>query len=227
MKRYVSAIIPAYNEEKKIITTLKNLKFNWLKEIIVINDGSIDRTEKNIIDYIDNGNHRVRLYSFKENKGKGKAIEYGLEKAIGKIILLVDADLGESVVEAEKLILNLFYHKRDITIGILPIKGGGFGFLLKTANLLTHGKMKAPLSGQRALKRELLSKMCPLGRGYGLEIGMDLYILKNDLVYEEIECNFSHNITNRDIKGFIHRGKQLKDIIYTYLREIIRSGSSV
>lgn len=87
----VSVLVPAYNEERTIRATVKSIiSSNYRnKEIIIVNDGSTDNTEKNIRDFIDSG--RV-IYIKKPNGGKASALNMGIEAATGEVILYTDAD---------------------------------------------------------------------------------------------------------------------------------------
>ena len=88
----VSVIIPVYNEEKSIAGTLNSiLTTNYPKEkfeVIVINDGSIDRTLEIAKKFESRG---VKVFS-KKNGGKGSALNFGIKKAKGEIIFSMDAD---------------------------------------------------------------------------------------------------------------------------------------
>ncbi|AZO95635.1 glycosyltransferase family 2 protein [Halocella sp. SP3-1] len=208
----ISIIIPAYNEEDIIGKTLDALeKINNITEIIVVDDGSTDNTP-----LLCNRN-RVRLINLVQNQGKGRAVEVGVRESQGDIIVLLDADLGDSAREVEKLAKPILAGEVDLTIALLTIKGGGVGLLRKFADFslktITGLAMKAPLSGQRAFKRKILPLITPFYNGYGLEIGMDLLILKNNIQYKEVPCNFKHRVSGKDLSGFIHRGKQFKEVL--------------
>ena len=142
-EKKVSIIIPAYNEEKNITSTLSHLNLKWVKEIIVVDDGSDDKT------YDLAKNFNISLYRFSKNKGKGEAVTFAVKKAEGDIILLIDADLGNSVREAEKLVKPIINDEVQIAIAEIPIRGGGIGLVRKVAELilyfLTKRKMKATL----------------------------------------------------------------------------------
>ena len=123
MKMHLSIIIPAFNEEKTINYILKkvykiNLK-NIEKEIIVINDGSTDDTEKIIREYIINikDNEKIRLISHKKNQGKGNAIKTGIKMAKGDYILIQDADLEYDPEQYEKLLTPILENKTKVVYG--------------------------------------------------------------------------------------------------------------
>ena len=226
MNKIVSVVIAVYNGEKEIVKTLHHLKFNWIKEIIIVNDSSKDGTKEELKKFrFQNSENLIDVYNLEKNQGKGSAIELGVEKSTGEIILLLDADLKESVVECDKLVKSLIKEKREVAIAIIPIKAGGFGIVRKTAEIIlylfTKKKMRAPLSGQRAIKRKIANKMRPFSKGFGLELGMDIYILNNNISYVEIECDFDHNLTRKNLSGFLHRGKQLIDIFNVFLKELL------
>jgi dolichol-phosphate mannosyltransferase len=106
----LSIVIPVFNEEKTILTVLKRLIALELpeieKEIIVVNDGSVDKTLQKITQFIAN-NPTILLASHEKNYGKGKAIRTGIKKAHGRYILIQDADLE--------------YHPKFIPLLLAPI----------------------------------------------------------------------------------------------------------
>ncbi|MEK7453182.1 MAG: glycosyltransferase [Patescibacteria group bacterium] len=97
----VSVVIPAWNEEVGLLDAVKTvLKSNYSNvEVIVVNDGSTDNSHKIMLDYVNwykeynHSNYPINLkYYYKENAGKGMALNYGIEKSVGKIIISIDAD---------------------------------------------------------------------------------------------------------------------------------------
>ena len=89
----VSIIIPVYNAEKHIEKCLESIKEQEYKdmEIILINDGSKDDSEKVIKNYIKNNleDYNVSYYT-KKNEGVAKTRNYGIKKAKGEYIFFVD-----------------------------------------------------------------------------------------------------------------------------------------
>ncbi|KPJ57380.1 hypothetical protein AMJ49_01715 [Parcubacteria bacterium DG_74_2] len=104
---HLSVIIPAYNEERRLPKTLKEIegylsKQNYDYEIVVGNDGSKDKTAevaKNLIPEIKN----LRLIDNKENRGKGSVVRQGMLEAKGKYRLFTDADNSTSIDHIEKM----------------------------------------------------------------------------------------------------------------------------
>ncbi len=108
----VSILVPAYNEEKIIAKTIESLEALDYKnfEVIVINDGSKDRTAEIVENYL--WDPRIRLIN-KTNGGKSKALNTGVEAAQGEIIVIIDAD-----TQVLKKTLSYFVqHFKDPKIG--------------------------------------------------------------------------------------------------------------
>ena len=103
----LSVIIPAYNEEKRIRKTLETLiayldrkKHNY--EIIVVNDGSTDKTKEVIQEFVkDSGNKKIKVHDNPCNKGKGYSVKQGFLAATKLWILFTDADLSTPIEELE------------------------------------------------------------------------------------------------------------------------------
>jgi biofilm PGA synthesis N-glycosyltransferase PgaC len=115
----VSVIIPAWNEEVGVLKTLKSVVGNSYKniEIIVVNDGSTDRSREIINAYIaeqrivarrTHAPYTLRQY-YIPNGGKGRALNVGIKKSKGDIILTMDADSAL----ASDAISRLVEHFRD------------------------------------------------------------------------------------------------------------------
>ncbi len=88
----VSVIIPAFNEERVIIGTIQSLLASDYPnfEIVVVDDGSPDRTSEVVRENFA-GEPRVRLFT-KDNAGKAEALNYGLRRSTGEIVVALDAD---------------------------------------------------------------------------------------------------------------------------------------
>ena len=93
---FFSAIVPAYNEEKSITAALQSLvNLNYPKdriEIIVVNDGSEDRTKEMVEQFISQHPSQTIILLNQENQGKGRAMNNGLAIAKGEYFACLDAD---------------------------------------------------------------------------------------------------------------------------------------
>ncbi len=102
-----SIVIPAYNEELRLPSTLLSVVdyFNGRGvsyEIVVVDDGSSDKTAE-VVQRFEHLSPHIRLLSYPENKGKGYAVRLGVLSAVGKLILFNDADGATPIVEIERL----------------------------------------------------------------------------------------------------------------------------
>ena len=123
---YLSVIIPAYNEEKRLSKTLFDID-NYLKaqsydyEIIVVSDGSKDRTA-GLVREMQSKIPNLKLIDNKQNHGKGFVVRQGMTEAKGEYRLFTDADNSTSIDQTEKM-LPYFKQGFDIVIGSRDIKG--------------------------------------------------------------------------------------------------------
>lgn len=110
----LSIIIPAFNAEPFIQTNIQKLidKFND-SEIIVVNDGSFDKTLEQLAIF----NNRIKIINHSKNLGKGAAIRHGFDLATGDIIIFTDADLPYGLENIAKLYEQFQTTSSDIVIG--------------------------------------------------------------------------------------------------------------
>ena len=121
----LSIIIPAYNEEALIVSTLDCLQ-RYLSarsesfEIIVVDDGSQDRTVE-LVRQLQRDNDRVRLLINRQNVGKGFSIRRGVLESRGQVLIFTDADLPYEL-EAVEGFLNALRNGCDLAVGsrVLP-----------------------------------------------------------------------------------------------------------
>ncbi len=122
----ISVVIPAYNEEKRLpntlrttVTYLQSRSHEW--EILVVNDGSHDKTADIVREYTMK-DKRVKLLEYGQNHGKGYAVRYGMTHATGDIQVFMDADNSTSIDHIEKF---LPYTEKgfDVVIGSRDVDG--------------------------------------------------------------------------------------------------------
>lgn len=121
---FLSVIIPAYNEEKRLPATLETV-LDYLKrkkftfEVIIVDDGSQDGTKKSLSHF--RHNEQVKLISYEKNQGKGYAIQQGVSKAEGDLILFLDADHATPIEELDRFLPHI--EQNEVVIGSRYIKG--------------------------------------------------------------------------------------------------------
>lgn len=222
MKKSITVLLPAFNEGDRIEDTILSLKkSNYIDRIVVIDDGSIDET------FAVAKKAGAEVYALEKNRGKGFAMNFGIKKIIedSSIVIFLDADTGNTAIEGDKLIEPLLKDEADVTIAKFPApkKKGGFGLVKNLAKygvkMYTGQEMVTVLSGQRAFKSQVLEKLGPFSSGYGVEVGMTIDILNLGFKIKEVDVVMTHRETGRDIKGFIHRGRQFYHILLTLFRK--------
>lgn len=123
---HLSIIIPAYNEEKRIGSTLHKLyqflssqKYDY--EVIVVDDGSVDGTASEADNSALSRTGKLKVIKNEKNSGKGFSVRNGISNAAGDYILLTDADLSTPIEEMGKL-FSFVKDGYDIAIGSRALK---------------------------------------------------------------------------------------------------------
>ncbi len=123
---YLSVIVPAYNEERRLPNTLKKIdeylsQQSYTYEIIVVNDGSKDDTAGKAQELVGTVKN-LQVIDNKQNHGKGYVVRQGILKAQGKYRIFTDADNSTSVEQVEKMWPE-FAQGFPVVIGSRDIKG--------------------------------------------------------------------------------------------------------
>lgn len=119
-KPYLSLIIPAYNEEKRISRTLERIREylsaqNYAYEVLVVVDGAKDKTTQLAENFAKDW-PRLKVISNKMNHGKGYVVRQGMLAARGEIRVFSDADNSTDIGHLEKLLAK-FKEGFDAVIG--------------------------------------------------------------------------------------------------------------
>jgi glycosyltransferase involved in cell wall biosynthesis len=209
----ISVIIPAYNESQFLPKTISSLrKIPALTEIIVVDDGSSDDTF-----FVARQLADVSL-QLPYNCGKGAALHEGCKVARGDILIFIDSDLEETAEYTKALIDPVVRGETDLCIAAFPPapKRAGFGLAKGMARKgiykLTGMDCSSPLSGQRAMIREVLPCIRDWNERFGIEVGITIDVIRAGFRVKEVPIAFSHRETGRNFGGFVHRGKQFFDI---------------
>lgn len=121
----LAVLIPAYNEEQRILPTLERVRDYYAQQpyscsVTVVSDGSTDRTDRIVAEFAERNPH-FHLIAYQPNRGKGYAVRKGMLEIEGETLLFMDADLATPVEETAKL-LPLIQAGADVVIGSRPLK---------------------------------------------------------------------------------------------------------
>lgn len=208
-------IIAARNEAERIGATLAALRETFPGvDLIVADDGSTDATSRVAAGA---GAQVIRL---EKSLGKGGAMTRAAGGADARIVLLADADLGGSA-RALRALVDAVDAGADLAIATFARRvGGGFGIAVGAAGRAieraTGRRMRAPISGQRAMRAEVLPTVLPFAAGFGMETGMTIDAIRAGFEVVEVELDLEHRATGRTLRGFAHRARQLRDIVRAY-----------
>jgi Glycosyl transferase family 2 len=209
-KTSVVAVVPAFNEEATVARTVKSLlSVESVGRVVVVADGCSDATVQEAT-----GAGATVLVTARR-RGKGRALEEALDRIgpTADVYLFVDGDVGDTAIEAGKLVDDVAGGRLDVAIGRLPsLEGGGFGLVKRMAAGMIRRvgafDAQAPLSGQRALTRDALEACRPFSAGFGLETAMTMDLVRLGFRVGEVPVDMAHRPTGRGVDGFIHRGRQ-------------------
>lgn len=196
-----SVIVPAYNEEKIIKSVVEGLKKFFLEnnypnrpyEIIVVNDGSTDKTAEIIKEIPD-----IKLINHQYNKGYGAAIKNGVKNSKYDWLLFFDAD-GQHSTEYLPQILKEMSAATDMIIGARSgnyqgpfLRQPGKKFLTWVAEYLTEQKIPDINSGLRIIKKEYFNQFSHLlPNGFSLSTTLTMSFLNAGLniIYVPVKVN--------------------------------------
>lgn len=200
MKKTLSIIIPVFNEEKTIKELLKKVTRARLpdgmgKEIIVIDDGSIDKTREFL------ANSKFKIIKHKKNLGKGAAIRSGIKIATGEYLIIQDADLEYNPEDYQKLLQPILKNQAKTVYGtrlvnyplkiwgknktVLPLHLIANRFLTWLVNFLYGSKLTDMETGYKLFTREAIKKLDLKSSGF--EIEPEITIKTLNLGYDIVE----------------------------------------
>jgi len=216
-----AAIVAAHNEADRIGETVKALREALPSAVIwVADDASSDGTAEVAM------SAGARVVSRGRSHGKGGNVGAAAEAALSEgeppaLFLLCDGDLGDSAARLRPLVAAVEAGECDLAVAAFGTRvGGGFGLALGFAHWAIRHRSgfdaKAPISGQRAMRTEVLREVLPFAAGYGMELGMTVDAVRAGYRVGEYELDLSHRATGRSLAGFLHRGRQLLDFVRAY-----------
>ena len=213
-------LVAARDEAARLAATLAGLARAFPQgELWVADDGSRDSSA------LIARAAGARVVRGERPLGKGGAITRAAREALrgaepATVVVLCDGDLGASAGELAPL-AGAVRGGADLAVaGFRTRAGGGFGVALGFARWAIRRRCgmstRAPLSGQRALTAATLGALLPLARGYGMEVGMTIDVVRAGGTVAELELELEHRVLGRTPAGFLHRARQLADCARAY-----------
>jgi dolichyl-phosphate beta-glucosyltransferase len=226
----ISVVIPAYNESARIGKALDEVlscvhERNWRAEVLVVNDGSTDRTAAIVQEFAEL-HPEVRLLNNPGNRGKGFSVRQGVLHAVGEMVMFTDADLSAPMEEAEPL-FEALRQGADIAIGSRwlerkrqtlkqPLYRQFFG---RCFNAITRLVMGLPFAdtqcGFKAFRRSVAQTIFQLQRieRWGFDPELLFIALKRGYKVREVPVTWGHDERSR--LSYLKDGvKMLEEIAY-------------
>jgi glycosyltransferase involved in cell wall biosynthesis len=231
----LSVIIPAFNEEKRIGKTLRSVgaylkKQTFPYEIIVVDDGSMDKTAKLVrgfARYIPN----IKLLQFPKNRGKGWAVREGMLFAIGRYRLFMDAD-GSTSIDHWPQAYAALVNGADVVVGSRHIAGASIKvrqaphreILGKTFRGLVRMIFRMPIvdtqNGFKAFGAEAAERIFRRQQVTGWAFDVEVLSIARRLYYSVIEMPINWIDDDRSRMTFRAMPKMLSDLFRIRIRAV-------
>jgi glycosyltransferase involved in cell wall biosynthesis len=218
----LAVIVAAHNEADRIGATVRAVREAFpAARVWVADDASRDGTAEAAMLARAEVVRRGRSHGKGGNVGAAAAAALSVELP-PRLVLLCDGDLGASAARLAPLVAAVETGECDLAVAAFSQRvGGGFGVALGFARWairrLCGLRTEAPISGQRAMRVEVLRAVLPFAHGYGMEIGMTVDATRAGFRLREYELDLEHRATARDLHGFLHRAGQLRDFLRVFV----------
>jgi len=195
----ISIIIPCYNEEKtivEVINKIRTIKLDHTNEIIVIDDGSTDKSLSLISDFDD-----VKLIRHKSNLGKGAAIRTGIKSASGDILIIQDADLEYHPTDIPQLLQPILDNTADVVLGsrfqgqIHKMKKShlfGNKLLSYFTSILFGQKITDVMTGYKVFRKIIFDDMEVKSNDFQVEVELVSKILEKKYCIVEVPITYTY-----------------------------------
>lgn len=198
----LSVLMPAYNEERTIETVLRRvlaLAVN-LKEIVVVDDGSTDRTPQ-ILEKLAGEDSRIRFLRMDRNRGKTAAIARAIREASGDILIVQDADLEYDPAEIPDVIAPILQDQADVVYGsrFMVRKAARVLYyyhylanklLTCLSNLLTNRNMTDIETCYKAFRSGVIKPIELSSNGFGMEVEITAMVCKTKARTYEVPISY-------------------------------------
>jgi dolichol-phosphate mannosyltransferase len=193
----LSVIIPIYNEASTLADLLERVRAVPIdKEILVVDDGSELATKQLLQEAVAAGD--VQLITHATNQGKGAAVRTALERTVGEVVIIQDADLEYFPADYTKLLAvyqennaQAVYGVRDLRHRSYPMRWGN-RFITFATNLLYGSKLHDVETCYKLVDRSLMQSLQLESRGFEIEAEITAKLLSSGAKIYEAPIQYSH-----------------------------------
>ncbi len=198
----LSVLIPVYNEERTVAEILARVLAlgSLVKEVVVVDDGSKDRTAE-IVRAAAATEPRIRFFQSPKNQGKTAAIQRAIIEATGDVLIIQDADLEYDPAEIPEVVAPILAGHADVVFGsrFLVRKAArvlyfyhylaniGLTFL---SNMLTNRNMSDIETCYKAFRADVIKPLTLTSTGFGLEVEITAMICKTRASTYEVPISY-------------------------------------
>jgi glycosyltransferase involved in cell wall biosynthesis len=218
----IAIVVSAFNEADRLGDTLAAVADAFPGARVIVAD---DHSEDGTPDVATAAG--AELVRAPRHMGKGGTNTLALERLLeadGPVptVVLCDGDLGDSARELPRLVEALERDEGDLAVATFARRvGGGFGFALGFSRWAIRRRTglapMAPISGQRALRPDVVRAVLPFAPGFGMETAMTIDAHRAGFRLVEVELPLEHRATGRTAAGFLHRFRQLLSFARVYV----------
>ena len=196
----LSVVMPAYNEEATLLTSVSRvLESGWTAEVVIVNDGSKDRTLE-IAQGIEDP--RVRVFDQPHNMGKGAALRRGFAEVTKEFVVVQDADLEYDPAEFGVLLEALIDGRADVVYGSRFLAGGphrvlyywhsvGNRFLTTLSNMFTNLNLTDMETCYKVFRREIIQGIDIEEDRFGFEPEVTAKVARGNWRIYEVGISYS------------------------------------
>ena len=201
MTQKISILVPVFNEQAtllKIIQRIQAVDLNTAREIVIVDDGSTDKTRE----ILKNINHpEIKIFYLPKNQGKGAALHLAFQHATGDILIIQDADLEYDPRDYPALLQPLEEGLADVVYGSrflgAPRRATMFWHMVANkmltfmTNILYNNILTDMETGYKVFRREVVENMPLHAKRFEFEPEFTAKILKRKVRIFEVPISFN------------------------------------
>lgn len=208
----VSIVVPVYNEDQMIEAVLRmilGVDFgDYSREVVVVNDGSSDRTKEVLKKFHDARN--LRIIHRNVNRGKGAAVRDGISAATGRVIIIQDADLEYDPSQIPMLAKPILEGKTKVVYGsrfqgairnMSLIRGLANRFLTSYINLLFKSKITDACTCYKTFDGDVIRSFALESDGFEICHEITANVLRRGYEIKELPISYCARSADEGVKS--------------------------